>query len=508
VALPGACIGTILLSLESNRVRFSPEERQLPGIVCDGRSLEIPSEVVNIASGAIDVQVDAAVNAIRFTDAMTAAPVVGTAFLTKRVILEHRDPVELVAMHRDELEGGWMEFPFGFAGGRGDWPDSVQGIVSIAGYRPFTLPPEADPFDMFLSPDLSFALTPVSHPSWLKVLDLGAPIDAGILALRSITTGDLLFVGGASSVLTYGPFDSGGSEVQVSALASGMIGRAATSGASGEEYLLDIGADLGSIRVENPDGELPPLFCMNTDRGATTTQTFNNGYVCVFDRIPAGHYVVGPKEWVLQVCTSRDSPKRRRIEVCPGEVSIVQSEPEWVMHEDLEGRVVLEPGACLPSLLVAYSTPVGLPAVRESTQRVWLKPDGSYLIRSGAGPVPTALLAVERTGGLLRVRGVLEPGGQAFLDEVVVELTLPPGTTESEILDVSYTHGKDWTDLPVRESLRQADFRVEVAAHPIHFCVHASVDRISIRRLRDGMNRTIDLSGERIQSFDLQELFL
>jgi hypothetical protein len=144
--------------------------------------------------------------------------------------------------------------------------------------------------------------------------------------------------------------------------------------------------------------------------------------------------------------------------------------------------------------------------LRDSTCEIPVEPDGSYAIGRGL-PVPEALIALDLHGGLPRTRAVIDPGGVANIDEVRVELSCTPGESQEEIVDVRYSLGDGWARSPVRESLSQVDFRVEIGTRPAVFYVHATVEEINLRRSSDGQERSVRLAGDRIVRIVLDELF-
>ena len=489
--------------MESNRVRFSPTDQQPNGIKVDRRELVVPRNLTVTSPKAIDIRVERALNRLRFIDGVTGDGVTGEAFHLTRIVLEGKEPIESV-QHSQLLEDGWMEVPTGFSTAVEPPSSEVQTIIAVAGYEPLLLPNEAFPFLLDLQ-ELVFRLTPIALNGWLTIRDLNVPIDAGTITVHSEFTNELLFVGDVSTSMDYGPFNPVGSEVRVLVRNSGPLGVARLTDLSRNEYVLEIGGNLGSLVVQGESGSLPPLVCQDEGR-SSVRPSFNDGADCRFERIPAGRYVVGPHEWVLQKCTSTEDFTLLSVEVRSGETTIIQANPEWALQGDILGRVVMEPGLPPPTLIAAYSLPVGPVIPRDTCDRVWLEEDGSYRIRSGV-PVPKALVAAELWGGVFRIRGVFEPGGVASLNEVVVELSRASKVAEEGVFDISYTLGEDWTDVPVHEHLRDGEVRVEVGDEPIQIYVHQSASQITLRRLGDGAQRTVKLAGDPLAFFDLDEVF-
>lgn len=497
VVLPEISVDALRLRLESNRLRFTPTDRQVSGVEADGRDATVLAAL--LGTGTVDIVVEPAVNRLRFVDQSTGEPAEGTAFLAKRLVLEHREPIEAV-LYRNGLEGGWMEVPYGFADGGPPGP-ATRFLVTVPGYDPFLLPQDAYPFAPLDPPDRSFALTPVEDGAWLRVIDLGVAIDAGTLTLHAEGTGEQLFTGDLSSRVAYGPFRDPGGAIRVASVARGLLGVALLSGAN--EYALEIGAHLGSLRIEGANWDLPPLVCMDARRSLWRSTT-NNGRSCLFERLPAGRYIPGPEEKVLQIASSPEALEGVAVDVRAGEVTVVQADPDWVSASAVTGRLIVRDGLPAPRLLVSYASPVGPLIVRETSCWAWTQPDGTYEIVGGA--VPEALIAVERRGGLFRPRGVFEPGGTYVLDERALELSSGRSDAQPEIVDVTFRHGPDWTELPIVDALREVDVRLTVGTQPVRLAVHSSVDRVDVRRLRDGSLRTIKLARDP-EDVDLSRLF-
>lgn len=499
LVLPSPTAGPATLRLDSNRVRFSPSDRQAHGVRAAFRTVEISGRRIDERTP-LDIEVTSAVNRIRFLDADSSKPVEGTGVLSMRVHPPGRDPVDVV-IHSDVLHEGWMDFPDGFRKEDREPDPDTAAIVSVAGYEPLVLPRDAYPFGWSLPPGLSFPLTPVRRPRWLHVLSLGVPLDVDVVSVHA--DGELLFAGGLSPDLSYGPFRATGEAVRVKSASRGDLGVATADPRWEGDYVLNVGSDWGALEVRSSEGAMPPLVCVTASRGLLR-QVLGDGTRALFDPVPAGTYLVGPEEWVLQRSAMPGAFEDDGAVVVPGRTTIVQADPTWSSPGEQRGRVIIAPGAGMPRLLPAYATPVVAPVLRDSLHEIWVSPDGSYEIDS-QDPVPTALLAVEGWGETLRVRAVFPPGGVFRLDEVIVELRTD-GDDAGAVFDVSYVHDRTWAEVPTLDPLRRMDFPVEVGG-TVSFAVHRRAGQIDLRRRSDGAVRSFRLSGSAHQVVDLEELF-
>lgn len=501
--IPNAIDGVARLRLESNHVRFLPQDRQASGIRTNKRELACSYSVAFGATNPIEVFVERAVNRIRFVDGSTGLAASGEAYYVQRISLENKQPLDAVQHHSD-LTNGWLEFPVGFSELQEAPGPEVGALICVAGYEPLRLPEYAFPFVRNL-PDQTFELTPVSSPASLTVLDLGNAVDIGILSIYSSVTNELLFVGNASSRLSYGTFDFVGNDLRVESESFGFVDTATESSPSNGMYELEIGAQRGDLRIESTDVLLPPISCIGTN-GFAVAQTQNDGTVCSFERIPAGNYIVGPMEWILQERGLSEDLRSNTVEVRAGHTTTIKANPDWVLQEAIRGKLLWEPGASVPSLLAMYTTPVGAPVGRESSQHVWLDPDGIYEIPAG-WPKPKALLAIEEGGAGPCVRGVFKPGGVAHLKEFPVVLSRSQFSTDQVVIDVSYSRKECWTDVPVLEGLRNGFLRVVLTDEPVEIFMHECTDSISLRRLSDGAEREAIFRSGESTFVDVDELF-
>jgi len=500
--LPGPGSGEITIALKTNRLSFASTNgnRQRDGLKSHNAVFLLEPGVG--VDDPVDLVVEPTVNRIRFVDGVSGAAAEGRAFLLVRSSQNGKEPLEVI-QHSFVLNDGWMDFPFGYSGR--PWPESIRGLIALDGYLPFLLPQEASPFNEGLAKGLCFSLQPASQGKSLFLLDFERPVDRGVVSVHSRKTGELLYIGNASSELSYGPFRCIDDEVLVKSPTGGVLGVAYSSGNPRDKYILDIGAELGALRVEDNNSSLPPLYCVSA-AGVEFDATFNDGAMCVFNRIPAGRYLVGPKEWVAQYANSTDGLRINGIEVRRGKVSVVSSDPAWNLRSEISGRVLLSPGVVAPSLLAVYPTPILPPVVRKSSQHIWMDLDGAYGISAGA-PKPTAILAVDQGNGSIRVRGVFAPGGTYVLDEIVVELyrdKAPEGVAD---VVIRYEYDEGWSQLPIHTTLSRVDFSLNVGVIPKTFAVHQSIKTITLIRIPDGASRSVELFKDRYNLINLSELF-
>jgi hypothetical protein len=343
-------------------------------------------------------------------------------------------------------------------------------------------------------------LEPVDPPRRLLITDLGSPIDAGIISIYT-EGGVLVFAGDSSRDLSYGPFQADVPAVVVKSQQVGDLGRAERDPNREGCFSLDVGTSSGSIQIESATGSLPVLICADS-RGALRKQTHNDGAVCLFDTIPPGRYLVGPKAWVHQVRSLPNWLEDYTVEVLAGMETTVESLAEWAIERAIEGRIVLSPGVNAPTLLLSYSAHR---IVTEGVASSWLDLDGRYSIPAG-GPKPRALALVERWDGRVRVRGLVPPGVVAMVHENMVCIHAGPVQESIESIDIVFTQKGGWSGFPAGEQLGNVDFRVAVQpGGAVEFPIHSSVESISLRRNRDGEQFSVMLTGRPRQDITLDE---
>jgi hypothetical protein len=269
-------------------------------------------------------------------------------------------------------------------------------------------------------------------------------------------------------------------------------------------YVLDADQGVGGIRVEGLASFDKTLQCIGSD-GRAFSQTYNDGELCMFDRIPPGRYVVGPSEWAKQVFRTPAARKVYSVEVRSMETTVVRAGLAWRLDKPIQGSVVLSPGVKSPLLYLSYAMPVGQ-IVGQKACIGQVSKSGEYEVPQGQ-PVPCALIAADFWGGILRVRGVLELGEQRELSERVIVLKGNAVAEDQITVDIQYCYGNTWSRLDVSDSLRSVDFRVVVSNEPISFALHKSVEQLTFRRLVDGKRVTVPVAVGSKQVVDLSKIY-
>lgn len=500
------------LEFKSGAFNFESTELQFQGVTVETpQKLHVAQGVMQTHPGMLQIVVNPTINKLLFVDAVSGVPLSGSAFFFRR-LEEARGGLPDMPYANLQLEQGFLNIAYGNATGELGPPAHLQYGFYIAGYRPFMLPPDAYPYIKQNGSNCRFELMPIKERRYLQVLDLGVPVDIGDVSIYSEDGGDLLFMGEASASFRYGPLEGTGTSIAVLAHAIGDLGEAFVEGVEGSDFVLNLPDDVGAIRVISNGAPLGALFCKGRD-GRVIAPTSNDGEQALFSRLEEGEYLIGPRGLVEQQsvvpssmsseATSGSHPVSVRI----GETSVVKADPEWRLSESVHGQILVSPGTPMPLLVPVYTLPVALPLNLDSERVIQPNEQGKYVVESG-GPVPKALIAVERRTPFHRVRGVFQPGGSYSLDEVMCELAFKGGDNgRFETIDVSFVYQENWGDVETSALLRMVDFRVELTGGATDFPVHKSIKHIRLRRLSDGANATVEMSGDPVERVLIDKVF-
>jgi hypothetical protein len=518
-SVPSTAGGNPGIRLATDRYRFAAPKQQMVPVTIEGGLLEF--------SGATNEPIDGrqwsvvlidAVNRIRLLDAETGEPARGRAFYFERHYFGRPQRSTDMLILAQTLIDGYLEVPFGSAdGGRVSEPERgphPEGILAVQGFAPAALPPNIYVFSSSLPTGLTIDLQRPVHCADLEILDGGHPTDFGDIVVYSQATGELLFAGNASPAAGYGSFDEPDGDINVSTIQKSVtprgplyrlrpLGTAAPAELRSSTYEVEIGRQLGALRVVAGARPLPPLQCMSLS-GFSARQSFNDQTQCLFHRLLPGRYLIGPEPWLTQArhCSEKE---KLAVEVRAQETTVVEAAPEWCLLDDLEGRLIIMPEAPPLRLLAAYVLPIPPAIITSSMPELTVDGGGRYVV--GRGDVwPTAIVAVDVFSGITRPRAVFEPGGSYVLEENLIRF-VPNSTGQVTVLDISYVYGEEWTQLPVPPGLRSVTFRVRVTRDPVAIAFHRSVDRITLRRFGDGATQVLGPAEIDIGIVDLDRLF-
>ncbi len=288
--------------------------------------------------------------------------------------------------------------------------------ISVEGYRPasveFTnLPRRHELLEVELTPDLA---------RWVRVVHTDdSPFQESVV-LYSRSAKSFLWNSRGASDGRHGPFDWPGGDVFVriegdngpwerkldaSELENNTVAALTVEGGSGSIRLIEIPPGLEGLDL---------LACGGRAMSRLQhTATALDAGEARFTNLPAGQYLVGPAKWVRSTIAQtvvddaerlgEDGVGRGRIQVRPGEESIVRWDVRWLAQVPIEGRVrVIGRSTTQPFLVPLYTHHgVGAPGSGTATPklvlsrrspRIELDFDGRYRI-DAQEPLPS-LMAV------------------------------------------------------------------------------------------------------------------
>lgn len=475
-----------------------PAERELeleirsPGLRCAASSQESPlvdcrgeAEFTLTLPPALDepvvILLEDAWNVLTLHDAETGAPLNGPVYLSKRILLEDRPPLEML-LYEAEVQHGAYRIPQARGLSMGDVRSSrgVEFRLAMPGYLPHHIKSEFYLFGPDFPQGSKLFLDPVTSPHTLHLTDLGVPVTPGVVSAYE-ESGELVFAGPPSDDLTYGPFVASGHRLSVVSRELGPLGEARREKGTEDRFTLELSEDAGSIRVVSESGQLPRIVCLGL-QGSVWRPSFHDGRSCLFQRLPPGPYLLGPEPWTHQIRGTPDWVDSHGVQVEGGMELTVLASPLWNSAEATEGRVVLSDGVPVPRVLVSY---VEERVITEGTPQVWLAPDGTYTLPAG-GPKPRVLALVDQWGDRTRIRGLATPGGVSALDERLVRLHAGGRQESTHLIDVRFSQPRGWGGFGAGAQLEQVEFRVSLApGRTLEIPIHRSVRSVSLTRHAD-----------------------
>jgi hypothetical protein len=233
---------------------------------------------------------------------------------------------------------------------------------------------------------------------------------------------------------------------------------------------------------------------------------------CRFDSLPAGSYMVGPREWVLgaerqsiALEVGQDGkPRAVRTTVREGETAVVTWLASWSSTREIEGQVTLSGSPSVRPFLVAiYGVEATLPRDNQDdvprvvmgrrSPRIATDISGRYRIARGE-PVPALIaICIADEGvwgeiGALHVLDTILPGESIDIPTGSIELRWS-GEPYSERVDVSYALPSDSFRHPVRTFHAESDYSWSTAAPARLDGVPTHVRELSL----DGQSVTVEI---------------
>ena len=195
--------------------------------------------------------------------------------------------------------------------------------------------------------------------------------------------------GGAISVDEFSGSGGGFKRVELGVIEADEVaeGRAAL-------VLEDAPARGSLVVLRGESGQAPMLFAMDgANRMYQSRQTTRGA---LFEALPEGAYVVGPRSWLSALAEQNVSPGQGQhldlsTQIVSGQETVVAWDGRWALEAPLVGRVMAENGLLSSLYLLPwYGNRRGSISPFEH-RRLTLDPDGRYVLRAGQ-PRPEVLL--------------------------------------------------------------------------------------------------------------------
>lgn len=374
--------------------------------------------------------------------------------------------------------GGILECPclLGPPSGNASGPPvEIEVLLTVEGYFPRVarIPDRRSSAD---AEPLTIALTRAQQRTLVVARSDGTPVDVAV-AIHS-PKGDVLCLRerGRSSG-AYGPFDWFGGDLRVELNGKWSHRLLAAELARSAVVHLTLDIEPGNILLTGVPNDVA-LSTLVAKRGLSIqgveyTPRSVDARGVLFDGLPPGTYLLGPRDWVLGAElqsidlreTGEETPRPVRCDVRGGETTTLRWNAAWAAASEVEGRVrVFGQAAIEPVLFPFYApeeaslvTAAGYPATHilgRRSPRLPLDRDGVYRIEAGAAlPKLIVVCATSETSwgdvNGLRLLDVIAPGESADLRTAAIELEWD-GAVAPKSVDVQYS-------VPT-ESLRHALF--------------------------------------------------
>jgi len=382
--------------------------------------------------------------------------------------------------------------------------DTSEYVVKVNGYYEASIPSASDLFVSKAAAPFVVLLRSESDKAFLKLHSQGLAVDAGLLALHSESTGELMLVNGVGSDLRYGPFERTGETVRVSSVVPLRVGNRVGYSLKliGSAKWVDSGYELayqeerGAISVRGD--RLPMLRCRSIN-GAFFDASLNDGSICLFDRLIPGQYLVGQAK-VLDgpIKTIQKSSRIFRVEVVSGKTAVIKPHSDWSQQTTVSGSIRYDASFPKPILLAGFHEDLLPLGVSGAYQEISVATNGNYQIPPH-WPMPKCIIAADRTANGVRVRGVFSPGTKNVLDEKLIRLK----DENNRSYDISYKPNWDAAGALNTGPVRVVDFSIDVTEGGVDVCVPIDITTIIVKRQNDGISGELKVKPDGVSVLDL-----